>query len=59
MARRFLVVVNSSKDDFREFVDTLVVALGAIEKSGSPIRHIHPVVVKDTPLVDVGSEGTP
>ncbi len=34
-------------DDFREFVDTLVVALRAIERTESPIRHIHPVVVRE------------
>jgi len=35
------------KDDFREFVDTLVVALREMEKSESPLAHIHPVIVKD------------
>ena len=35
------------KDDFREFVDTLVVALRAIEKANSPIKHIHPVLLSE------------
>jgi hypothetical protein len=42
------------KDDFKEFVDTLVVALRAIEKQDSPIRHIHPVAVKETDLSEAG-----
>jgi tRNA(Phe) wybutosine-synthesizing methylase Tyw3 len=29
------------QDDFKEVVDTLVVALRLIEKAESPIRHIH------------------
>ncbi|MBU4194112.1 MAG: hypothetical protein KKE79_04780 [Actinobacteria bacterium] len=35
------------KDDFREFVDTLVVALREVESAESPIRHIHPVLVHE------------
>jgi hypothetical protein len=31
-------------------VDTLVVALRIIEKSESPIRHIHPVAVREADL---------
>jgi len=42
------------KDDFKEFVDTLVVALRLIEKAESPIRHIHPVAIRET---DLSSEG--
>jgi len=42
------------KDDFKEFVDTLVVALRTIERSDSPIRHIHPVAVRED---DLSSEG--
>jgi len=41
-------------DDFKEFVDTLVVALRLIEKSESPIRHIHPVAVGETDLSPEG-----
>ena len=37
------------KDDFREFVDTLVVALRQIDQAQSPINHFHPVVLKDFP----------
>lgn len=47
------------QDDFREFVDTLVVALRQIERAESPIKHIHPVVLKDASLFDAGAEGTP
>ncbi len=42
------------RDDFKEFVDTLVVALRAIEKSESPIRHIHPVAVREGDLSNAG-----
>lgn len=42
------------KDDYKEFVDTLVVALRLIEKSESPIRHIHPVAVREGNLTDAG-----
>ncbi|MHB8896620.1 MAG: hypothetical protein ACYC99_15775 [Candidatus Geothermincolia bacterium] len=38
------------RDDFKEFVDTLVVALRLIEKAESPIRHIHPVAVREGDL---------
>ena len=37
------------KDDFREFVDTLVVALRQVEKAENPMAHIHPVIVRDAP----------
>ena len=33
--------------DFREFVDTLVAGLRAIEKAERPIRYIHPVMVRE------------
>jgi hypothetical protein len=33
------------RDDFREFVDTLVAALRIIEKSKGPMSNIHPAVV--------------
>ena len=46
--------VNNDNDDFKEFVDTLIVALRTIEKSESPIRHIHPVAVRET---DLSAEG--
>ncbi len=39
--------VNFPNNDFREFVDTLVVALREMEKAEAPICHIHPVIVKD------------
>ena len=42
------------KDEFKEFVDTLVVALRQIEKSESPIRHIHPVAIREG---DLSTEG--
>jgi hypothetical protein len=38
------------QDDFKEFVDKLVVALRIIEKAESPIRHIHPVAVRESDL---------
>lgn len=43
------------KDDFREFVDTLVVALREMEKAEAPISHIHPVLVHEvvTPIAEV------
>lgn len=46
--------VNSPNDDFKEFVDTLVVALRTIEKAGSPIGHVHPVAVRETDLSPEG-----
>lgn len=45
------------KDDFKEFVDTLVVALRQIDKGSSPIKNIHPVVLKEAPLFDAEAEG--
>ncbi len=42
------------RDDFKEFVDTLVVALRLIEKVESPIRRIHPVAVRGGDLSDEG-----
>ena len=44
------------KDNFREFVDTLVVALREMEKSEAPIGHIHPVIVRDNQLAAVESD---
>jgi hypothetical protein len=41
------------KDDFREFVDTLVVALRAMEKADSPMAHIHPVLLRESQLAAV------
>jgi len=35
------------EDDFREFVDTLTVALRQIEKSESPLMSIHPVIISE------------
>lgn len=35
------------KDDFREFVDTLVVALRGMEQTESPVAIIHPVLVHE------------
>lgn len=35
------------KEEFCEFVDTLVVALRQIEKSQSQVRHIHPVTLRE------------
>ena len=45
------------KDDFREFVDTLVAALRQIEKAESHIKHIHPVLDKPPPIKHAGREG--
>jgi hypothetical protein len=45
--------VNSHKDDFREFVDTLVAAQRAIDKRESPLAHIHPIIVRETELAAV------
>ncbi len=42
------------QDDFREFMDTLTVALRQIEKAESPIRHIHPLAVREGDLSDEG-----
>ena len=43
------------KDDFREFVDTLVVALRGMEQVENPVAHIHPVLVHEgvTPIAEV------
>ena len=45
------------KDDFREFVDTLVVALRGMEKAEAPIGRIHPVMLKDKALSAVEELG--
>ena len=42
--------------DFREFVDTLVVALRAIDRD-NPIRHIHPVTIREADSSVAGSTG--
>jgi hypothetical protein len=42
------------QDDFKELVDTLVVALRLIEKAESPIGHIHAVAVREGDLSDEG-----
>jgi len=44
------------KDDFREFVDTLAAALRQIDRADSPIRHVHPILLRETPLHDAGSD---
>ena len=44
------------KDDFREFVDTMVVALREMEKRESPMAHIHPVIIKENGFSAVESE---
>ena len=48
-------VVNRCKDDFREFVDTLVVALRGMEQTENPVAHIHPVLVHEglTPIAEI------
>ncbi|MDD5747697.1 MAG: hypothetical protein PHP64_01370 [Actinomycetota bacterium] len=35
------------KEDFKEFVDTLIVALRQVERMESPARHLHPVVIRN------------
>jgi len=44
------------KDDFREFVDTLLVALRQIEKAESPMGHIHPVLLRESQLATVDAD---
>ena len=44
------------KDDFKEFVDTLVVALREMEKKESPMAHIHPVLLRESQLSAVESD---
>jgi len=39
---------------FREFVDTLAVALRKIEQVESPVHHIHPVILRDDSPRDPG-----
>jgi len=41
------------KEDFKEFVDTLVVALRKIEKMENPVRHLHPVIVQEGNVKDI------
>jgi hypothetical protein len=53
------------KDDFKEFVDTLISALRQIEKAESPMKNIHPIVLHEVPsdltdaaqLPDLETEG--
>ena len=45
--------VNIPNDDFREFVDTLVVAPREMENDESPTAHIHSIVVRDNQLAAV------
>ena len=35
-------------DDFKDFVDTLVAAQRAIDKTESPVLHIHPVTLRES-----------
>ncbi|MCJ7745819.1 MAG: hypothetical protein MUP40_05975 [Actinobacteria bacterium] len=56
MVRHDFMHLSFFKDDFREFVDTLLVALRQIEKDDSPMRHIHPVIVRDRALSDESQE---
>jgi len=42
------------KDDFRDFVDTLQVALREMDKRDSPMTHIHPVMVREGNLSGEG-----
>lgn len=44
------------KDEFREFVDTLLVALRAIDRRESPVSPIHPVLLKDASASNSESE---
>jgi len=39
---------------FREFVDTLAVALRKVEQVESPVHHIHPVFLRDDTPRDPG-----
>ncbi|MCG2819884.1 MAG: hypothetical protein L6433_12945 [Actinomycetia bacterium] len=43
-------------DDFREFVDSLVVALREMEKSESPAAHVHPIIVRENRLAAVEAD---
>ena len=44
------------KDDFREFVDMLVVALGEMEKAESPIAHVHLIIIREAQLQAIEAE---
>ncbi len=46
-------------DDFREFVDTLVAALRQVERLESPIRHIHPVALREAPAAHEQDDSGP
>jgi len=52
--------VNNPNDDFREFVDTLVVALRRVEQADNPMATIHPVLVHEgvTPISEVDAHDT-
>ncbi|MCG2796834.1 MAG: hypothetical protein L6427_13425 [Actinomycetia bacterium] len=43
-------------DDFREFVDTLMVALREMEKAESPIAHVHPIIIREAQLQAIEAE---
>jgi hypothetical protein len=44
------------KDDFREFVDTMVAAVRAMDKREAPMAHIHPVIVRANGLAAEADE---
>lgn len=44
------------RDDFRDFVDTLVVALREIDKRESPMTHVHPIIIRENGLAAVEAE---
>ncbi len=43
------------KEDFKEFVDILTVALKQIDVSESSICHIHPAVLRDVASLEAGA----
>ena len=49
-------VVNRCKDDFREFVDTLVVALWGMEQTENPLATIQPAILRESNLAAVKAE---
>ncbi len=43
--------ISFYKEDFKDFVDTLLAALRKIERTENPlIRHIHPIVIRESGL---------
>jgi len=44
------------KDDFREFVDTLVAAQRAMDKRDGPMAHVHPIIVRENQLAAVDAD---